>query len=572
MKTAKLLTLFIVAFITATNAFAQQNVQKIDELMKQYYDYGQFNGSILVAEKGKVIYKKGFGMANMEWAIPNQPDTKFRIGSVTKQFTATLVLQLVEEGKIKLDGKLSDYLPDYRKDTGGKITIHQLLNHTSGIQSYTSRPDFFAEVSRNPYSVVDFVKKFASGDLEFEPGSKYSYNNSGYFLLGAIIEKVTGKSYETVLKERILEPLEMTNTGYDHHAPILQKRASGYEKTPAGYVNAAYLDMSLPYAAGSIYSTVEDLYKWEQSLYENKIISAESKKLMFTPGLSNYGYGFIIADRPIGKTDQKTKVIQHGGGINGFNSLLTRLVDKQQTIILLDNVGLGRYHGNITNSIINILNGQPFDAPKKSLAETLYKTAIEKNAAAAVAEYRKLKTENALIYDFSESELNTLGYQLLGAKRTKDAIEIFKLNVEMFPKSSNPYDSLGEAYLADDQKDSALANYKKAIELDPTNANALRIVNRLEGKAIKVDSSGFDAYVGDYEVTPTFILTISKEGDKLFGQRAGQPKMELEPVSETQFTMTQVKANISFEKDSAGKVIGLLLSQGTRTAKAKKIK
>ncbi len=572
MKPAKLFTLFIVAFITATTAFAQQNVQKVDELLKQYHGYGQFNGSVLVAEKGKVIYKKGFGMANMEWAIPNQPDTKFRIGSVTKQFTATLVLQLVEEGKIKLDGHLSDYLPDYRKDTGDKITIHQLLNHTSGIPSYTGRPNFFAEVSRNPYSVTDFVKKFASGDLEFEPGSKYSYNNSGYFLLGAIIEKVTGKSYETVLKERILEPLAMTNTGYDHHASILQKRASGYEKTPAGYVNAAYLDMSLPYAAGSIYSTVEDLYKWEQSLYENKILSADSKKLMFTPGLSNYGYGFIIADQPIGKTDQKTKVIQHGGGINGFNSLLTRLVDKQQTVILLDNVGLGRFHGNITNSIINILNGQPIEPPKKSIAETLYKIAIEKNVASAVAEYRKLKAENSPTFDFSETELNTLGYQLLGLKRTKDAIEIFKLNVEMFPKSANPYDSLGETYLADDQKDLALANYKKAVELDPKNANALLIVKRLEGKEIKVDSSGFDAYVGDYEVTPKFTLTISKEGDKLFGQGTGQPKMELQPVSDTQFTLSEVKANISFEKDSAGNVVGLLLTQGSRSAKAKKIK
>src|SRR6266446_6326232 len=196
MRTTKLLILFFLAFITATNVLAQHNVQKIDLLMKRYYDYGQFNGSILVAEKGKIIYEKGFGMANMEWAIPNRPDTRFRVGSVTKQFTATLVLQLVEEGKIKLDGKIGDYLADYRKDTGGRITIHQLLNHTSGIPDYTHRPDFSADISRNPYRVTDFVKKFASGDLEFEPGSKFSYSNSGYSVLGAIIEKVTGKSYE----------------------------------------------------------------------------------------------------------------------------------------------------------------------------------------------------------------------------------------------------------------------------------------------------------------------------------------------------------------------------------------
>jgi CubicO group peptidase (beta-lactamase class C family) len=179
---------------------------------------------VLVADGGKVIYKKGFGMANMEWEIPNQTDTKFRIGSVTKQFTATLVLQLTEEGKIKLDGKITDYLPDYRKDTGDKVTIHHLLNHTSGIPSYTGLPGFFQNESRNPYGVKEFVKKFASGDLEFEPGSKFSYNNSGYFLLGAIIEQVTGKPYARVLQERIFDPLGMKDTGYDDDAPLPIRR------------------------------------------------------------------------------------------------------------------------------------------------------------------------------------------------------------------------------------------------------------------------------------------------------------------------------------------------------------
>ena len=572
MKIRKLLTLFVITLLSAAVATAQDKAQKIDELLKNYYDYGQFNGSVLVAEKGKVIYAKGFGMANMEWAIPNQPDTKFRIGSVTKQFTAALILQLVEAGKIKLDGKITDYLSDYRKDTGDKITVHQLLNHTSGIPSYTSQANFFAEVSRDPSSVTDFVKKHASGELEFEPGTKFNYNNSGYFLLGAIIEKVTGKSYESVLKTRIFEPLGMTNSGYDNHAPLLQKRAAGYEKTPAGFVNAAYLDMSLPYAAGSLYSTVEDLYKWDQSLYGDKILSAASKKLMFTPGLSNYGYGFLIADQPIGKTSEKTKVIQHGGGINGFNSLLTRLIDKQQTIILLDNVGLGRNHANITNSVINILNNQPFDAPKKSFNEMLYKTALEKGGAAAVVEYRKLKTDQTAIYDFSEGELNALGYQLLGAKRPLDALEIFKLNVEMFPKSSNPYDSLGEVYLAGDQKELALANYKKALEFDPTNSNAAQIINRLEGKTVKINFVVYDDYVGEYEIAPGFNLTITREGEKLMGQATGQGKLEFEPTSETQFVVPAIKGSVSFEKDVAGKTTGLILIQNGRTIKAKKIK
>ncbi|MGI8542304.1 MAG: serine hydrolase [Aridibacter sp.] len=572
MKTRKLLTLLVITLMTASFAIAQSKAQKIDELLKTYYDYGQFNGSILVAEKGKVIYKKGFGMANMEWEIPNSADTKFRIGSVTKQFTATLILQLVEEGKIKLDGKLSDYLPDYRKDTGDKITVHQLLNHTSGVPSYTGLPGFFANESRNPYKVDDFVKKFTSGDLEFEPGSKFSYNNSGYYLLGAIIEKVTGKSYAENLQTRIFDRLGMTNTGYDVHGTILKKRASGYQKTPAGFENAAYLDMGLPYSAGSMYSTVEDLYKWDQALYENKIISAESKKLMVTPGLENYGYGFDIRDRPIGKTDQKTKIISHGGGINGFNSLFTRAVDQKNTVILLDNIGMGRYHGAITSSIINILNGQPVEIPKKSIAETLYKTAMQKGGVAAAAEYRKLKSANADMYDFSESELNTLGYQILGMDKTKDAIEIFKLNVEMFPESSNPYDSLGEAYLKAGNKESALFNYKKSVELNPDNAGGVQAIKQIEGNETKIDTATFDAYIGEYELAPNFILTITKEGEKLMGQATGQGKLELEPVSSKQFTVPSVKANISFEKDANGKVTELILVQNGQTIRGKKIK
>jgi CubicO group peptidase (beta-lactamase class C family) len=221
-------------------------------MLSLYQKYGQFNGSALVADNGKVIYKKGFGLANMEWDIPNAPDTKFRLGSITKQFTATLILQLVEQGKIKLDGKLIDYLPEYRKDTGAKVTIHNLLSHTSGIPSYTSLPGFFQNVSRNPYTVDEFIKKYASGDLEFEPGTKFVYDNSGYFLLGAIVEKVTGKPYEQVLKENIFDPLGMKNTGYDHWGTILNKRATGYSRSPRGFQTASYLDMSIPYAAGSL--------------------------------------------------------------------------------------------------------------------------------------------------------------------------------------------------------------------------------------------------------------------------------------------------------------------------------
>ena len=354
-------TLWLLA--AQASVLAQDKAAKIDELMKVYNSYRQFNGAVLVAENGKVIFKKGYGMANMEWNIPVETDTKFRLGSITKQFTSMLILQLVQEGKIKMEGKLTDYLPDYRKDTGDRITIHQLLNHTSGIPSYTGLPKFFQDVSRNPYSVSDFVKKYASGDLEFEPGTKFRYNNSGYFLLGAIVERVTGKPYEEVLKERILDPVGMKNTGYDHHATLLAKRAAGYEKRPGGFVNAPYLDMSLPYSAGSLYSTVEDLYLWDQALYTDKLLSPQLKELMFKPGMGNYAYGWIARKAPLGAQDEQIAIVEHGGGINGFNTVIVRMPESKNLIVLLNNTG-GTKLGEMTQRIA----GDPF---RKALQGTI---------------------------------------------------------------------------------------------------------------------------------------------------------------------------------------------------------
>ncbi|MBA3694518.1 MAG: serine hydrolase [Acidobacteria bacterium] len=575
LQITNVLFLFLIAFLAGQGSgYAQDKSAKIDELMKIYQSYGQFNGAALVAENGKVIYKKGLGLANMEWNIPNETDTKFRLGSITKQFTAALILQLVEQGKIKLDGNVSDYLPDYRKDVGDRVTIHHLLTHTSGIPSYTNQPRFFEDVSRNPFVVADFVKKYTSGDLEFEPGSKFSYNNSGYFLLGAIIEKVTGKPYEQVLKENILDPLGMKNTGYDHFDAVLSKRASGYNKTPKGYINAPYLDMSIPYAAGSLYSTVEDLYLWDRALYTDKLLSAKSKELMFKPNLENYGYGFSITNASVGATKETIPVITHGGGINGFNTTIVRLVGNQHLIVLLDNTSQGRNLDKISKNITSILYNQPYSQPKKSIAEALFSLAAEQGAEVAVKQYRDLKANQSATYDFNEAELNTLGYQLTSLKKIKDAIEIFKLNVEAYPQASNPYDSLGEAYMMSGNKELALKNYKKALELNPQNANAASIIKRLESPAVtnKADPKIYDQYVGEYQLAPNFVLTVTKEGDKLMGQATGQPKIELLPESDTQFFVKEVNAQVSFVKDEKGVVTALILNQNGQKIEGKRIK
>lgn len=448
--------------------------QAIENVMTVYHDYGLFNGSVLVAENGKVIFKKGYGLADMEWNIPNTPDTRFRLGSITKQFTSMIIMQLVEQGKIKLDAPISIYLPDYRKDIGDKVTIHHLLTHTSGIPSYTGFPGFFANDSRDPYTPDAFIKKYCSRDLEFEPGTEFKYNNSAYFILGAIIEHVTGKPYATVIRENIFEPLGMDASGYDLHAPIIPKRAAGYERGPDGYVNAPYLDMTIPYAAGSLYSTVEDLYTWDRALYTDRLLSPEMKAKLFTPYMKDYGYGWSIRTREVG--DQTVNTIGHGGGINGFNTLITRYVDDQHLVVLLNNTG-GTKLGDMTEQIANILYGEPVTLPKKPADQVLLNTYRDKGVAAGDALFAKLQADGG--YDLNERMLNNLGYGLLGLEKVDEAIAVFAKNTELYPDSANTWDSLAEGYLTKGDRENAIRYYRKTLELKGDNPNAVEQLNKL---------------------------------------------------------------------------------------------
>lgn len=474
-----LIGLFI-QLITITISFGQTKTEQIDKLMNLYSEYEQFNGSILVADAGIVIYKKGFGMANMEWNIPNQPDTKHRLGSVTKQFTAVLILQLVEQGKLKLDAPISTYLPDYPKTLGDKITIHHLLTHTSGIPNYTSFPNFMKDLSMNPYSPEVFVKKFSDLPLEFTPGEKFAYSNSGYFLLGYIIEKVSGKTYEQFLQDNILTPLKMNNTGYDHHETILKNRASGYEKNGKNYSNASYLDLSIPYAAGSLYSTVDDLFLWNQALYTEQLLSTKYKELLFNSyipaGPGHYGYGWFVNKDFNGEKNESITVIEHGGGINGFNTLFSQIPADKNLVVLLNNTG-GTNLNEMNKAIRNILYNKPYSLPKKSLANAFVDVILEKGIASGIEYFKENKNSNT--FAINENEMNSAGYQLLQTGKVKEAIEVFKLNVEAFPKSGNAYDSLGEAYLKNGDKKLALVNYKKSIELDPNNENGKKVLEEL---------------------------------------------------------------------------------------------
>ncbi|MBX2842076.1 MAG: beta-lactamase family protein [Flammeovirgaceae bacterium] len=342
------LFLSIIFCISISFLHAQRKIEKINLLFNKYHAEEGFAGAVLVADKGEVIYNKGFGLANQDWEISNQPDTKFDIASISKQFTAAIILLLEEDGEINLEGKISDYLPYYRKDIGDKVTIHHLLTHRSGIPNYTSIPFVWEDSLKHSYKLKDLITKFCSRDLEFKPGTSYKYNNSGYVILAAIIEAVCKENYATVLEERLFKPLNMTSTGIDVREKVIPRRATGYILREGSSRPADYMFMRNLIGAGNLYSTVEDLFKWDQALYSDDILSANSKAKMIKsysegsswilPFKNGYGYG-VGTSNVAGKGQKNINLVFHSGHISGFSSYLARFTDNRNSVIILSNTG-----------------------------------------------------------------------------------------------------------------------------------------------------------------------------------------------------------------------------------------
>ena len=340
---------------------AAEIAQKADVYLRAQERVNGFSGAVLVARDGVPLILKGYGWANAEWEIPNTPTTKFRLGSITKQFTAALVLRLQEQRKLSVHDPICTYVklcPELWKP----VTIHHLLTHTSGIPSYTGLPDY-QKTMMVPRTIDQMVAVFRDLPLEFAPGEKFKYNNSGYFLLGVIIEKVTEKIYEHALRDEIFTPLGLTDTGYDWSEPLLRHRAAGYTRRGNEVVNAKFLDMQQPYAAGSLYSTVEDLLKWDQALYTDRVLPEPARTAMFTPFKDNYAYGWAI--QPADKSTSGHLQIGHGGGINGFSTMIQRVPDDRVTVIVLSNVD-NLSAGNIARDVTAILYGRPYQIPDTS--------------------------------------------------------------------------------------------------------------------------------------------------------------------------------------------------------------
>ena len=321
--------------IIQTICHAQDTIARIDEIVTQYVESGDIHGTVLVAENGNILYSQAFGLANMEWDIPNTVDTKYRIYSMSKQFTALIIMQLVEAGELDVQKPISHYLPYYRKDVGDQVTIHHLLTHTHGIAEHSERLPVFLMTQ----PTQELVEKYFSNELDFQPGEKFRYSDLlGYVLLGAIIESVTGKAYEEVLQTNILDLVGMENTSYLNYRTLIKKRAADYTKTNQGFEHRIQAYPLHADGATCLISSVGDLLLWDQALYTHDLLSALYSDKLLKPYVTlyepyYYGYGWYIAD--LDMSGSKKRVFFHTGGGTG---IIFRSVTDHRTVIILNNL------------------------------------------------------------------------------------------------------------------------------------------------------------------------------------------------------------------------------------------
>ena len=539
------IVLFLLAlFSFSEGIIAQDLAEQIDGIMEKEYPANGPGATILVAKNGKPIYRNAFGKANLELNVPMKPENVLELGSITKQFTAVAILKLMEEGKLKLEDPLSKYIADY---PGGKdIKIHHLLNHTSGIKSYTDMPTFFT-MARTDMTPLGLIGVFKGEPMEFAPGEKYKYNNSAYILLGYIIEEVSELSYEEYIKKNFFIPLGMNNSYYGSKSTLIPNRASGYQPTENGFRNADYLSMTLPYAAGSLMSTVDDMLLWNQAVHNNTLISDKSKKLAFENNKLNdgkpiyYGYGWAV-NEIVG-----SPTIEHGGGIFGYTTSGVYAPNENLYVIVLTNSN-GTDPTNIALRAMALALGKSLDQKPVTLSEDQLKQWTGSYQYDDIVRFVTL--ENGSLYSQREG----------GVKMKLIPLDANKFQFENSFSTYNFEKDQGKkvAHFSDRIMKS------KGIEAD--------IKPAAEKATVSVPGDVLSTYVGTYQLQPGFNIEITKVENAIFGQATGQPKFELFAETVEKFFLKVVPASVVFNKDSSGKIESLTLFQGGQEMEGKKVK
>ena len=470
----KALILTFITFLTS-NSFSQSTnkelFNRIDTYLESSVTNG-FSGVVLVSKNGEIILSKGYGWADRKNKIPNSPSTVFNIGSVTKQFTASAILKLVEQGKIKTSDKISTYFAQSPIDKSD-ITIHQLLTHTSGISNRTGGFRY------NEASKEQFLKEFFESELQSKPGTKYQYANANYIMLTVILESISGQTYSSFLNDYLFEPSQMKSTGYKSINFSTERLAHGYyyNRDDEEWTDWGTTQQHLPYnnkhwysiGKGDIHSTVEDLYKWHVALKNNVVLTSKTRLVQETPYVAEnvkktsfYGYGWAIS-----QNNRDTKIVAHNGSNGLYFADFVRFIDDDVVVIYITNVFLGQESENVAREIGKVIFDSNYTTTpiSKNIYELIHE--FMKNNPSSNAEKLPDFLKEKLKNEFKDrAVLNRLGYSRLKKEDKPDwAVELFKLNVKLFPEDGNLWDSLGEAYLKYDQKEEAIKSYSKAVEL-----------------------------------------------------------------------------------------------------------
>jgi D-alanyl-D-alanine carboxypeptidase len=526
----------------------------IDSALTAMYPAGGPGAAVLVARDGRVLMRKAYGEANVELGVPLRPEHVFRLGSITKQFTAVAVLMLVDEGRLSLDDEITRFFPDYPTH-GRRITVEHLLTHTSGIRSYTGMPAYVAGMRRD-LTPAQLIAMFRDQPMDFAPGERWSYNNSGYALLGAIIEQVSGIGYGDFIRTRIFQPLGMRNSGYETVNTVVPGRVSGYDRTDDGLRAASYLSMTQPYAAGALISTVDDQLTWQRAVAEGRILRPETWRRAFTAyqlsdGRSaGYGYGWFVgeaAGRPS---------IEHGGDINGFSSNGLWIPSERLHVIVLANHEREgeRDPDAMSRRIAERLLGASAPAPFAVASEAL-------DAYAGV--YRINETENRVI---------TREGGTLFSQRGRSA------RLELTPVARDEFllPSTGSRLRFVRGADGAVTGVLLRPRIGPEEL-ATRTAQSPEQLAaaaatpVRVPAQVLDRYVGRYELAPGLVVTVRRDGETLRAQPTGQAEVALVAESETRFAVPEENATVVFETDASGAVTRLVLHQGGRQMPAPRV-